>query len=149
MKIQKDNKILSKSEFSWKNYIKFLSQNSIDIQFLFLIEDNHCPEKKYFFMSRGPLGKGNELGKNPFVGSKVRVLSWIPCKDFFLTSLFFPRDPETQNYSQNIYQWAIQSSTGKRKWVRQKSFCRIQGLDPVLNPTKAFCSNFISFPWGP
>ena len=86
-----------KVSFLDKITFKKISQNSINILFLFLIEDNRCPEKKKFFISWGPLGKGNELGKNPLVGSKVRVLSWIPRKDFFLTSLFFPGDPETQN----------------------------------------------------
>ena len=106
-KCKRKTNFFQKVSFFDKITFKKFSTNSINILFLFFIEDNRCPEKKYFFMSRGPLGKGNELGKNPFVGSKVRVLSWIPRKDFFLTSLFFPRDPETQNYSQNIYQWAI------------------------------------------
>ena len=73
--MQKANKFLSKSKFFDKITFKKFSTNSINILFLFFIEDNRCPEKKYFFMSRGLLGKGNELGKNPFVGSKVRVLS--------------------------------------------------------------------------
>ena len=106
-KCKRKTNFFQKVSFFDKITLKIFSTNSINILFLFFIEDNRCPEKKYFFMSRGPLGKGNELGKNPFVGSKVRVLSWIPRKDFFQTSLFFPRDPETQNYSQNIYQWAI------------------------------------------
>ena len=51
-----------KVSFLDKITLKNFSQNSINILFLFLIEDNHCPEKKYFFISRGPLGKGKELG---------------------------------------------------------------------------------------